>query len=456
VDREGWSVRSIIGTAGIPGHFVNTIGESAYTTPNTSLWMNVNALQTLIQNRFARLPRFHRDWQWDLSRDGTTLDFRLTDTEIHSDNPFMNGIIDCDIDHEIDAGLPFFQWTSTLSGNFVIQPGVSRDMGWTAFLIVLNSRLAGLDLVSSEIMEEFNDTGAVTPQKKPVTPSYIPKRIRLKENITSRKSSFTFEYMLLCPIEKIMAASGLFQPIPGDWVAWTATMPATQFTGRGTAGLAASGVNNIVTVCTWPTSPSNNGTVNGVAENFALRKIFSTQCPPPENSWMDYKLWFEVVNDPQAIIHKPSYKVEPAQYQTSAAINLRDHPGYYNPTSAAEENVIGSQAADKQPVYQALSGYDQYVIMHGYAIRACYDIPIPSLEKYGDSDKLFVAGPVWDEQRILGGSGPVVFYGRRWRIPYIVPKGIGGGNATVNTKTSGVPAHYLNDKAMGPIVTTTP
>ena len=103
--------------------------------------------------------------------------------------------------------------------------------------------------------------------------------------------------------------------------------------------------------------------------------------------------------------------------------------------------------SNKYPVYQTMSGNQYYVVMHGYAIRACYDIPIPSLVKYGDADKLMVESEE-STPRILGGSGPVVFYARRWRIVYVLPKSPGGSNPTLNLKTTGIPAHYLSGKAL--------
>jgi len=453
VDREGWTNRAIVGTAVVPGHFVSTVGGLTESSPTASLEVPLDRLRLGIQAMFARLPRFHRDWQWDVSRNGTAVEFRITDTEIHSDNPMIVGLIDADVDHEIDSQLPFFKWSCVLSGSFTIQPGVSRDMGWTAFLILLNSRLSRMDLVSDTIAEEYGETGSVA--QKPMTPSYLPMRIRLKESIFSRKFSFSFEYVLWCPLPKLLAACGLFQPTPGDWTQWTATLDPRLFTGAGTSMLGVGGVNPITTVCTNQ-PPASVGTINGTAEAFTLQRLFTTTCPPPDKSWIDYKLWFETTDKATYAYHKPSYAADPAQNTTPGSLSstqLRSKEGTYDPVAAQEENSNNSDP-NRYPVYQTMSGDEYFVIMHGYAIRACYDIPIPSLVKYGDADKLMVVSAD-STQRILGGSGPVVFYARRWRIVYRLPKGVGGSNPTLNLKTTGVPAHYLSGKSVSNAIYTT-
>jgi len=446
IDREGWTNRAIVGTAVVPGHFVSTVGDSPTASPTTSLEVPLDKLRLAIQSIFPRLLQFHRDWQWDVSRNGTTVEFRITDSEIHSDNPMIAGLIDADVDHEMDSSLPFFKWMCSLSGSFVIQPGVSRDMGWTAFLIILNSRLSRLDTVSDEVAEEYGENGTVV--KKPVTPSYLPMRIRLKESIFSRKFSFSFEYVMWCPLPKLLAACGMFRPTPGDWTQWASTLDPRLFTGAGTAMLGVGGVNPITTICTNQ-PPDNVGTIAGAAEAFTLQRIFTTTCPPEDKSWIDYKLWFETTDQTSYAYHKPSYAADVTQnttptYQTSS--QLRARGGTLDPVASQDENTKGSDP-DKYPVYQTTSANDYYIIMHGYAIRACYDIPVPSLVKYGDADKLMVVS-VESTPRILGGSGPVTFYARRWRVVYLAPKGVGGSNPTFNLKTNGVPAHYLSSKAV--------
>lgn len=453
VDAEGWTNRAIVGTAVAPGHFATTVAGAVGTTPTSSIQIPLDKLRLLIQNLFSQLPRFRRDYQWDVSRDGTTVEFRITDSEIKSDNPLIAGLIDADVSHEIDSQLPFFKWSCTLSGSFTIQPGVSRDMGWTAFLIILNSRLSLLNSVTDQVAQEYAETGTVA--NKQMTPSYLPMRIRLKEEIFSRKSSFSFEYVLWCPLNKLLAACGLFRPTPGNWIQWKATQNETLFTGGGTAGLGTAGLNGMLTVCTGQL-PTNVGTIGGISEASTLNRIFTSTCPPPDKSWIDYKLWFETESQASYAYHQPSYSAATDQNTTPASQTqtaLRGLNGTYDPVSAQEENSTQSDPA-KYPVYQTTSGYQHTVTMCGYAIRACYDIPIPSLVKYGNADKLMVVRSE-SKPRVLGGTGPVTFYARSWRITYLLPKGVGGSNATFNLKTTGVPADYLSAKAVDDGIFTT-
>lgn len=455
VDEEGWTVRSIVGSAMIPGRLLQNLAlmpgaDATSSTPNTSLMLNLNQLQARLQQLFPRFPKFHRDWQWDTSRDGTRIDFRITDKEIHSDNPFMPGIINCEMDHEISSQLPFYKWSCALTGSFTIQAGYSRDTGWTMFLIVLRSRLQRLQLATGELMQEFNDNGNLTREKRPTVPTFFPQRISLRESLMSRKSSFSFEYMIFCPLDKILRASGLFQPIPGDWTLWTATLRPELFTGRGIQDMAAAGYSNIITVCTNPTPLSNNGTINGRNELLTLEKFFTTTCPPVNKSWIDYKIWFEEVSEASYALHQKTYAASVSGFKESPGNNQRTDQAAPNPASQLDE-LLTSNDPNRYNVYQPTTGYKHYVIMKGYAIRACYNIPVPSLQSYGKNGNVIHVNTV-TEERVLGGSGPVIFWGRTWQRLYILPVPYGSANPTTNLKTNGVPAHYMDQEQVGDII----
>ena len=447
VDDEGFLTRSIIGSAEVPGHFFQDVAlmpgaDPDHSTPNESLMLDLNFLQTRIQSIFARIPRFQRDWQWDTSRDGVRVDFRITDREIHSDNPYIEGIIKCDMDHSIESSLPFYKWNCSLSGSFTIGQGYSRDQGWTAFLIVLQSRLQRLQLIiDNSLLKEFNNSGNVDLNKLPAAPTYIPNRIQMRESIYSRKASFTFGYTVFCSLNKIMSASGLFQTTPGDWTTWTATLPSSLVTGRGSRDMASGGVSNIVTICTGPTPPSNNSTIAGIQEGFTLDKLFNTQCPPADKSWLDYKLWFRDHSEGTVTEHQKTYAVPESQYKDTGGSNLRTVDSYINPVADRDYQVVGVDPSI-QNIFQAMSCYSHVLVMKGYAIRACYRIPLPSIERYGNADKLFVIS-CETEERLMSSVGPVNIYGRWWKITYAMPKGYGGSAPQINLDTNGVPQTYL-------------
>lgn len=91
--------------------------------------------------------------------------------------------------------------------------------------------------------------------------------------------------------------------------------------------------------------------------------------------------------------------------------------------------------------------------MHGYGIRACYDIPVPNLIQYGDNTimPLRNGGTVMHKMR-LGSAGPVPVFLTKWAITYellVPPTGAPNGK---DIKTTGVPQNYLEGTQMDGII----
>lgn len=475
VDDEGWTQRVLVGTAETFSTFTNlgevpgggtglVVGGIQISTPmpNATRSMPLAIVQNHIANLFPRLPGFHRSWQWDLSRDGRTLAWRIADTEIHSDNPYMAGIIKCDAVHGMQADGPaFFKWNAYIRGNFTLMPNVPRQLGWSAFVILVANRLLGLQLATAEILKEFDDNNTLT--KIPVVPTYLPTSLSFEEEIYGRSFSFEFLYTVFCSWQQVMAANRFFRPVvlanqQTDWIQWQAAMPPEMRTGRGAADLSSAGNNNIVVRCTAGTTASNTATINGRPEGTYLAPLFQIKCPKEDESWVDYKLWFTVHNEDNTVTHQKSYLPDDTMYQetgSQTAAALRGSPFVNNTLGYPNAEVqYNANYTDQGNVFQAVSKNRWFVTMHGYGIRACYDIPVPELMQFGANTSVprRQKGHTMLKHR-LGTVGPVPIYCAKWRITYELMDPPTGQLGHKDIKTTGVPEDYLNGKQMDTIIT---
>jgi len=478
VDEEGWLVRTVVGSleaqglltyvlapgalyrtgttnaAGQAGAGNTTLVAGPEATPNSSNTMPLTYAQNWVTNLFQPIQGFTRNFQWDLSRDGRRLDWRITDTEIHSDNPLIQGIIQCDVTHGISADLPFYKWESYIRGNFTIMPNVPRSTAWFAFLAIMKSRLGFLDSVTEDkVIETINATGDAlkTVQTKPC---YIPRRISLEEEIYSRRFNFEFRYTIFCSLENIMQVSGLFTPVaPNDWSTWATSLPPALRTGRGGTGLTSQGTNNIVVRCTSGTAPSSTLT-NPTKFTYPKPnpKLFEYSCPPKDQSWRDYNLWFEWEEDPNVVVHQKTYNVATAIYgadsATMTAEALREAAAAVVP-GARLESQNETDLSHKNTM-QYMSTYRRRVYLCGHCIRACYEANIPELVSLGGAKPWMSERSLYIHNKRVGDAGPVPLYYSAWRIAYefVLPPTVNNGAGMAIT-TTGVPEEYMKGTQFG-------
>ena len=488
VDEEGWVVRSIVGSLETQGLLYNVAAPGALyrtgttigagqagagnttlvagpdATPNSSQTLPLTFAQNWITNLFQPLTGFLRNFQWDLSRDGRRLDFRITDTEVQSDNPLIKGIIKCQVTHGMTSDLPFYRWESFIRGRFTIQPKVARSTAWFAFLAIMKSRLGFIKTVTENNMVEVINTDGEDLKKVSTDPCYIPRKISLEEDIYGRTFNFDFRYTVFCSLENIMQVSGLFTPVaPNDWTTWTTSLPSDLRNGRGSAGLSSSGTNNIVVRCTAGTPASS--TLTQPSKNPYDKpgtKIFSYECPPPEKSWLYYNLWFEWEEIPNAVVHQKTYQVDPKTYNpgmaggTTTGDLLRLAIAASLPGARLEQAYDYSNP-DYKNVVQYMSTYQRRVYLCGNAIRACRDATIPELLSIGGQKPFSVKRSLYIKNKRVGDAGPVPLYYSAWRIAYdfVLPPVVGNG-AGMRVETNGIPEEYMKGTQFDEIFTNIP
>jgi len=427
VDEEGWMTRSLIGTVEVPGVLVDggvPAGAAAVgAVPAFSRVIPLTIVQNTITNLFIRLPGFHRTFQWDVSRDFRRLDFRITDSEIHSDNPYLNGVLKCQASHRMKSGMDkgFYQWECLIAGTFTIQPNIARWLAFSMFLTIVRSRLAAVPLSNTEMIREWNDTGTVSiPETVSTVASWIPGDIEIEEELYGREFSFSFSYTLYASWAQIIRASKMFYPIEdGNWGSWLTTQAPALSSGRGTSDLSVGGTSSIVVHCTDGVTPSNNNTIQGSLERLYLANLFQVQCPPADQSWLDYKVWFEINNNANYVSHYKSWVTSASEMLeevgAEAAEILKQAVG---PNLYSAYRQLQNMSATNNHTVQATSHGKWHITMVGYAIRACYDIPVPNLTYYGGQIPKLIAENINPNRKRLNGFGVLPVYATGWRKTY--------------------------------------
>ena len=458
VTEDGWMERTLVGTvevAGILGDFLVGGGVpvgSSIPMPDSSLVIPQALVQNQITNLFPRLPGFHRSFQWDVSRDARSMDYRITDTEIPSDNPYLLGILKGKMTHRMRSDLPFAVWDCSINGSLEIQPNVARWLAFTAFLTIVKSRLANLAVGVSTQLKEFANAGGL--EAKPEIPTWIPKAIMLEEELYGRTFNFDLNYTVYCSWHQIMAASKMFQPLDvGNWTLWLATQSPALYSGRGTSDLSVTGALAATVRCT-DVAPTNINIPKGESSQYYLASLFTFQCPPPDKSWLDYKVWFEVESSSNVVTHQKSFLENADSYKDIGAAEatvLRAVTGIDTYGHATRQAQVFYDNQGQNNVVQAVGASRWRVTMHGYGVRACYDIPIPDLLAYGNGSP-----PVLVHQKIrqkyrLTSSGPVPIFAAQWSRTYELPDPP-TGNVTTQIQTNAEPSEYLKNARIAPVM----
>lgn len=138
----------------------------------------------------------------------------------------------------------------------------------------------------------------------------------------------------------------------------------------------------------------------------------------PEISWIDYQVNFTVVEN-----HNTAQVVRQS-YDNSVKLGLQSYLGEGAPVKATKSFSInngGASGADP-PTGEVVSTFNgqsnTVIILSGYAIRAAYPTPMPSILTYKGSP-VFRAGQATYSNRIIS-KGEIPVYLATWSIPYYI------------------------------------
>lgn len=458
IDEERFTTRTITGAIEVQGWMGVTTKAGLEADHPTNAYAGMVLNQRLLADRlrksFAIPPGFIRDMQYDMSRDKRKLEFRLTDREIPSDNPYFANILECNATAEVEGNPLGANFNFTISGNYKIQPGVAKAWAYLAFLFLIYEKLKYLQLATAEVKTTVGPKYDISYR-----PGIMPRTVRMKEDLYARTCQFSFRFTVFCSLHQVLFATGMFNRLPGTWQTWTNNQSPSMKSHIGDAEVTFGDQKkneSMSQVCNNQRLADDASYFNPQKQNNEQYIFNVVSCPPPNQSWADYKPVYEITAE------NKNYPIAPVPY-------LR--PKYSQDLRAQDPNIIGNvesiipslgnaaaesagfvfnSPTDDKYVWRQTQGPGKYhITSRGYAVRLCYNVAAPALTAVTtmQGSNVVQEVPIVDSAKIMGPfrigyMGPVPLLAWAWETVYSVI-GQPVGDAISLITTDGVPEYFL-------------
>ncbi|MHA1663257.1 MAG: hypothetical protein ACTSVR_08395 [Candidatus Thorarchaeota archaeon] len=422
VQEDGTVVRTTEGQIEVPRYWRNpdasiTPGTDNETAEQTSL---DTSYRTEVYNRCNWLKthlgmKRSQDWSWSLDR--RFYQFRITDTEIPSDNPLFPGTVDMDLVHSVKSsligsgnvfghGAGFSHWIHRLSGSVTLAPGSLRVIALWAFLDVFRKRTEGLNLrTKSSITRD-----GVTVDKS----RYFILEIQIDEHIHRRMFKFSVKWLSFMDLTEAIDKGGANLFKPATTSSWEAHRQNKALDGSYDKPRRQQVVFKDINREMCSKGPDNKAIIKsdkpskpviGAFEGLMVTK------PTKQLSYTKYKNKTSLEEESNLVPHRRQKSLSEA--------SLEDHQHDINvPDEGKVENIEG---ADKDETLMQVRGTNEYrVIMGGYALRIGYRPTPPILLSYGGADAIREGGE-WMEEPIASSAAYPMF-AAAWRVTYLLKK----------------------------------
>jgi hypothetical protein len=414
-DTSGYTTRTYNGTIRIPVTW-DSVADPVPPDIIESYWT---------RSCPTTLPRFKRTTSRTVSRDGSTLNFTVIDTE-QAGNPLPEGCTDARASHILESTSAYVgcAWTGTIEAEYEMAVGRARSDAWKYFL----------DL--------FSDRIQIEQQQRLATP--IPTRLVLSEPelYGKRSAAFTLQYRLVYGKPGTIRAFpfyGLWRPTPGgDWFRWDAANQDNAKNPRGNAGLGASTADYIITnLCLGSSQGRGGGSPGDVQVAFGsppdtpwdqFRKLIGLpDQPAPEGTWLEYWCIPEVETHDRMRVHMP-LPTGPDPGKSGSSMHT---PGFTPPSpgafpqTAPPFNFASQDSPGPVVQYGGSPGY--YVWLRGHAFRHTYEIPRPQLVTVNGATPVDANDPKLGCFFRAGLIGWTVapLYAAEWALRWFVPRNTG-------------------------------
>lgn len=398
---------------------------------------------------FPRMPGFHRTATRRISRDKRTLEYTITDEQIDSPNPYPNGVvrISCRehfsrtslrglskilkvIGDGIDLGFGVFGLDAGVVANIMRAAGVGTVADWavpvyrTSFHITAEAAVGAPKVAAyNAIVRTLRARNWPLPDEiMPNLPGPLPfvrmvETFDLSEEIYGREVSLTISYLKLGlrfffdfpPFE-------FFKPIDTDWRMWHASLNTLlDQNPYGPAQLYDHPIDVIVNFCNvqQPTQRIGVPTLTPQVSMAEPKKTTSPNPIPPEQSWIHFDNSFTAARRTGAL---PIKLIQ----QGDALEHLRTHQSTAGPPRHDVDRTWGEIKGRKTVTIQDLGPSDLWLIMKGSAIRAAYDVEIPSVVSIGGKTPPLVYEVIVPGSKVLSTAEGVNLYAAGWvRIYYV-------------------------------------
>jgi hypothetical protein len=428
---------------------------------------------------------------FELSANKKRLTFNITDQEIPSDNPLYPRTVMMDVEHDTQGSLlggnnsrfdigGFRTWPTTLRIEVTLAPGARKDVAYLAMISVFRDRTKNIPLTSSKV--ELPSGSQVE------RPDYaIVTRIRISEELMTRKIFFQIEYTVMTSLTKLLATQRFFRKIDeyrkfrnngeaGDsavdsenyeepsWEAYSSVLLSgndevgdQRFTVYGNLNgeqrrqnITARDTLFANNHCNRPDTNEGNTPFIGndivpiysdLPSVSTFKPIMSPGKQPASQSWLSYQNQFSLQEQTSAITHTRIQQTAP-----STLLSVNDYSA--NPAQAANvsgwtvENLKTVPNTAQESVIQ-VRGANKYVInMKGMAMRAGHAIPAPLIRSFGNQLAYRLPGARWYHRQITSSEDNPVYLAM-WDVQYALPNAPYADDLQASQDTTGWSGAYI-------------
>ena len=421
--NKGWTTRTYSGHIRIP--------QTYKFAGDTALSDHVDKYRDKIIPQVPlgfRRPTHNFNFDYDKCK----MDFTIVDEELPQPLPF--GVVEVSASQETHNVFPMNlkKWNTSINATYELAKGVHPVEAWKLFHLLCTDRI-----------DETTKLGT----------GVFPLSLRFSDpDMTGkRRASFSFTYTHTTELDDIIAASGIWRPIPNaEHSAWRASMANGPHHHRGYAKMAYDEKSDsIVTLCNRDDVKKPGTVVVELRPAGLGGPALKVAAPDEDASWIEYFNGIDIIKHDNTVPVLPLPvkpldnlkdtnvegknnitktggifgRVGDAAIAAGGVFNL--FPGVYQAKKAAGNLagvVYGPDYAPKPNTVKIQRRADpvHYAVMYGKAVRAGFEIPRPDLNvvggriatPYGRGDDYFT-------MQISGNMG-ITVYSAQWRITYIL------------------------------------
>jgi hypothetical protein len=430
------------------------------------------------------------------SRDQRIAKVHITFTDIKSDNAYFPRTHNIDVTDELSSdllskntlsGAGFYTWNRRISGTITLPQRVHKSWAWIVFLRILRSRFYRL-YPTTKIAAILDATAPTNQEDEPedkTTDFYLLHKIRITNPIYTRTMKFDVEYVVVTNLANLIDNTKIFSRVntafedcpevsepltlSEQWRLWDAAKDLTKNVD-GVFAYNVSGAPVVFNQCTGdasevsfisgrllsnendPDYPENDGASSFAdpceqgynldeapfPDRMGLHSTPSMQAAA-KNSWLDYNNEFEILEKANNL--QVSFLTNPGAnyYKTTQTQAATTNRGSTQMTLDGKTSDPASSVLVKSiTIPRGVSRYQ--LRMKGYAMRAGYKIPIPSVVTVAGASVSKTGQPRIKHVQLVKGDAPV--YLAMWDIIYNVDTDIHSADVIASIVTSGVAGHY--------------
>jgi hypothetical protein len=311
---------------------------------------------------------FERNTSWEISLDKSRVNFRITDRQIESRNPYPKGVVKISGNHTVRwtrGGRNAARQLNRLSMDIELAHGVAPQVAWSIFGTILRNRSAvsgpRVFLESIGASEELFGMGQ----------SFEAEWRVVTTAVTHANNIGSTDPPLVNPALFNFALSGLWQPIGTNWNLWRTSMSHV-FDNRGQRGMKLlPGNDAIVDLCSTDSSiPFSAETPAPSPPITTIVPTFRNLQPDRRASYLDFQMKIFTQGERPAV--RQSSLQEPNQQSLPTSMVGTGHSPVGVPSQGSTSDTI------------QLGGIGRYTVtLIGHARRVWYPIEKPAVLSIG-------------------------------------------------------------------------